>query len=110
MIALLTLLLWIQGRTYHGVSVADLPTTVHTHVAVCGQVTLVKKEEDGDWHLRISNGDAFVVAEIIPEIPLAVPKKFQYVRVAGISREDKAHKWFEVHPVTAITVVGSCVM
>jgi len=96
-----------EDRTYHSVSVKDLPTTRFTHVSVCGQVTLVKHEDDGDWHLRISNGRAFIVAEIIPEMPLAVPKKGQKVKVSGISRQDKAHGWYEVHPVTAI---GSCGM
>jgi hypothetical protein len=59
MIALL-LLLWIEGRTYHGVSVAELKETQWTHVAVCGQVTLAKREDDGDIHLRISQGAAFI--------------------------------------------------
>jgi hypothetical protein len=104
----LLLLLWIEGRTYHGVSVAALKETQWTHVAVCGQVTLVKVEADGDVHLRISDGTDFIVAEIVPYHPLLVPQKYQYVRVAGVSRWDKTHGWYEVHPVEAITVVGSC--
>jgi hypothetical protein len=96
MIALL-LLLWIEGRTYHGVSVAELKETQWTHVAVCGQVTLAKREDDGDIHLRISQGAAFIVAEIVPYHPLPMPKLHSWVRVAGISREDKTHRWFEVH-------------
>jgi hypothetical protein len=104
----LLLLLWIEGRTYHGVSVAELRETKWTHVAVCGQVTLVKTEDDGDVHLRISDGTSWIVAEIVPYKPLPVPKKYQFVRVAGVSREDKGHGWYEVHPVEAITVVSSC--
>lgn len=107
---LLALLLLVAGesRIYHGVSVADLKTTKWTHVSVCGRVTLVKAEADGDTHIRIDDGPAFIVAEIMPYKPLPAPKVGQFVRVAGISREDKTHGWHEVHPVEAITIVGGC--
>lgn len=109
MIALLLFLL-ADARIYHGVSIAGLKNTTWTHVSVCGQVTLVKHEEDGDWHLRLNQGSAFIVAEIVPAIPLPVPRVAQFVRVAGISREDKAHRWWEVNPVEALSVVSTCAM
>jgi hypothetical protein len=97
-----------ESRTYHGVSIAKVKDTQWTHISTCGKVTLVKRESDGDWHVRISDGAAFIVAEAIPAIPLTIPRVGQFVRVAGISREDKTHHWFEVHPVEAISVVASC--
>lgn len=97
-----------ESRIYHGVSIAQLKETPWTHVSVCGQVTLAKHEADGDAHLRLSDGRAFIVAEIVPYHRLPIPKVGQWVRVAGISREDKTHHWFEVHPVEAISIVESC--
>jgi hypothetical protein len=97
-----------ESRTYHGVTVAQLRETKWTHVSVCGKVTLAKKEDDGDAHIRIEAGGAFAVAEIVPYHPLPMPKVGQWVRVAGISRYDKTHAWPEVHPVEAVSVVGSC--
>lgn len=85
--------------TFHPVTVSQLPTTKHTHVRVCGTVTLVKTEDDGDVHLRLTDGARFVVAEIIPAIRLASPTRGQRICVDGISRADKAHGWYEVHPV-----------
>jgi hypothetical protein len=102
------LLLLLLSRSYHGVAVSEMKETKWTHVSVCGQVTLVKREEDGDVHLRISDGASFIVAEIVPYNPLPAPKVGQWVRVAGISRQDKTHKWWEVHPVEAIAVVDTC--
>jgi hypothetical protein len=97
-----------ESRTYHGVSIAQLKDTQWTHVSVCGHVTLAKHEADGDAHLRLSDGRVFIVAEIVPYHGLPIPKVGQFVRVAGISREDKTHHWFEVHPVEAIALVSTC--
>lgn len=102
MIALLLLAI-----TFHPVTVKQLPTTRWTHVHVCGVVTLVKKEEDGDVHLRLTDGPRFVVAEIIPALPLPTPRRGQRICVDGISRDDKAHGWSEVHPVLRWVVQGS---
>ena len=104
----LLLSLLLSARTFHPVSVANLPTSVHTHVSVCGVATLVKHEADGDWHLRLEHGGRFIVAEIVPELPRAVPKKGQTITVKGISREDKAHRWHEIHPVLSWTTTASC--
>jgi hypothetical protein len=97
-----------ESRTYHGVTISGLKETQWTHVSVCGKVALAKHEADGDVHLRLEANGAFIVAEIVPYHPLPIPKVGQFVRVAGISREDKTHSWYEVHPVEAISVVGSC--
>lgn len=100
MIALLVAL----AITFHPVPVKKLPTTRWTHVHVCGVVTLVKKEEDGDVHIRLTDRTRFVVAEIVPAIPLPAPTRGQTICVDGISRDDKAHGWAEVHPVLRWTL------
>jgi hypothetical protein len=103
-----------ESRTYHGVSIAAVKDTKWTHIAVCGQVTLVQREDDGDAHLRIVDPDpgsriqTFIVAEIVPYHLLPLPKVGQFVRVAGIHRYDKVHQWEEIHPAEAIAVVASC--
>lgn len=100
MIALL--LLALAGpisRPYHKVAVADVGTTRWTHVEVCGLVTLRRKQADGDWHIRLTDGPAFVMAEFIPAIPLPVPRMGVRVCVRGISRVDRGHGYNEVHPV-----------
>lgn len=106
MIALFLLLL--SGRTYFPVTIPHV-STVHPYESVCGQVTYVKHETDGDWHLKISDGKAFVVGEIMEEIPLPVPKVGQWIRASGVTRYDDLHKWPELHPLTAITMVHRCI-
>lgn len=99
-----------ESRTYHGVTVAGLKETQWTHVSACGRVALVKHESDGDGHIRIEAGGAFLIAEVVPYHQFPLPKVGQYVRVAGISREDRTHHWFEINPVEAISVVNMCAM
>lgn len=105
MIAVLLLLLAVlpptEDRQFHKVPLAQLAKTHWSHVEVCGLVTLSKKEADGDIHVRLSEGSAFVVAEIVPYHRLPQPKKGQRICVDGISRQDRDHGWFEVHPVEA---------
>lgn len=105
---LVALALADEGRVYHRVLVQDIPKTEHTHVCTTGVVALVKKEADGDVHLRIEDGDgsnAFIVAEVIPTLlpknkgAIHIPKKGSWVEVCGITREDKKHGWSEIHPV-----------
>jgi hypothetical protein len=97
-----------ESRTYHGVSIAAVKDTKWTHIAVCGQVEYVKRESDGDDHFRVALGGAFLIVEVVPYHRLPLPKVGQWVRVAGIHRYDKLHQWEEIHPVEAISVVGSC--
>lgn len=97
-----------ESRTYHPVPLARLVDTKWTHVAVCGKVTLVKHEADGDVHIRMDVGPRFVVAEIVDYKPLPPPKVGQTIVVKGVSRFDKTHGWAEVHPVEALTQVNAC--
>lgn len=102
------LLLLAFARTYHPVPLEKIAQTSRTHVETCGPVSYVRKQQDGDVHVTLDNGRAKVVVEIIPLIPLPAPKKGQIVRVRGISRYDKGHRFVEIHPAEAIEVVPSC--
>lgn len=94
-----------QGRRYWATSVERLASgkSKRTHVAVRGRVALVQREDDGDLHLRLAplgGGAAFVVAECVPLLPCAFrPKPGDVVTASGISRYDREHGWWEVHPV-----------
>ncbi len=85
-----------------------LPTSVravssglfHTpHAFVEGTVAEVKKEDDGDIHIRLEDRSCFIVCEIIPELSVQPPKVGSDITVWGIVREDKDHGWWEIHPV-----------
>ena len=52
---------------------------------------MTSTELDGDIHLRIEAGGSFVVAEIIPEFPLAPPHVGQRITAWGIVRHDGLH-------------------
>jgi hypothetical protein len=110
MTLLLVLLLAVsEPRTYHAVTIAGLKTAQWTHVAVCGRVDFVKSEGDGDTHIKLTDGDAFIVAEIVPyHRVFTIPKVGQFIRIAGVSRLDKQHGWYEVHPVEGLSVVDKC--
>lgn len=89
-------------RPYHVETVASLGRSRHTHVQVAGTVSLVTREADGDWHIRVSDDTGrFIVAEIIPALPMAPPRLGQGIVVFGIRRLDteRGHGWSEVHPV-----------
>lgn len=89
-------------RHYYIETVDSIRVSHHTHVQVAGVVSMVKREADGDWHIRVSDPHGhFVVAEIIPGIPMAPPRMGQGVVVFGIRRDDneRGHGWAEVHPV-----------
>jgi hypothetical protein len=96
----------MAARSWQIVSLVNLAAgkVKATHIAVTGTVTLVKHEADGDLHIRLNEGAAFIVAECIPELPCVAPKLGQRVQVRGISRFDAEHGWYEVHPVESITV------
>jgi len=83
--------------------------TAHTHVTVTGTVAYVRKEADGDTHIKlVSATGRFVVAECIPALPCKLPRAGDTVSVSGISRRDSEHLWWEVHPVEAICR-GRCI-
>jgi len=93
------------SRPYHRVTCERLSRPSPTHVEVTGLVTYVRKQADGDWHVTIEERGHLAVLEIIPPIPIDVPRKGQRVRAFGISRVDFAHKWGEVHPVERLEVL-----
>lgn len=104
---LLVALCWLlPARAYH---VAPLDKVEKwTYVEACGLVAYVRHQEDGDWHITLTDGTAKLVVEIIPAIPLAVPRKGQTIRVRGISRRDVHHNWLEIHPAETILRVRRC--
>jgi len=121
-----------DSRLYHRETVESMRTSRHTHVEVTGRVTLTKRERDGDWHVRLTDGKSFIVAEIIPDIIipecdpawkgvgngtncsllhrtlLEPPRVGECVTVRGIRRYDNeaGHNWWEVHPVEQIEFVA----
>lgn len=81
----------------------------HTHIAVTGTVAYVRREDDGDTHVRLLGSSGwFIVGECIPVIvpsPCAVPLHTgESITIRGISRQDPEHLWYEVHPIESITV------
>ena len=95
-----------EDRTYHKVSIPELATTKWTHVQVEGLVTVVRRQADGDTHIRMTDpSGAFIMAEVVPWRPVATVRKGQRIRVFGIARYDKGHGWPEVHPVEHLEVL-----
>lgn len=84
---------------FHTIRLDQVATTTWTHICTTGPVVYVRKQADGDAHITLDDGKSLVVLEIIPAIPLPVPRKGQTITVCGITRYDKRHKWPEVHPV-----------
>jgi hypothetical protein len=96
-----------ESLFYQHTTVAKLAAgKVHmTRAEVNGTVTLVKREGDGDLHVRVSDGQHFIVAECMPEIPCLRPKVGDRISVEGITRFDGEHKWWELHPVTHLEIL-----
>jgi hypothetical protein len=100
-------------------STRELPITQWTHVEVTGVVQAVLHEEDGDLHLRITDGSVKVcgkkeyasgqciVAEARPGtvLPRGLPTVGDRITVRGISRYDRQHSWSEVHPLDSFTIL-----
>ena len=95
-------------RPYWLVPVDSVATTKHTHVHVRGKITLRRHEQDGDTHYKIIGKHSFIVAECIPELPCNNFNVGDVVDVYGISREDKEHGWWEVHPAECISIGPTC--
>lgn len=113
-----------EDRAYHPISIQDFckenPAEWHklrTHVLVEGFVTYVKREGDGDTHIRICDKPGVkgmdrqncIVAECIPELPCTRPSVGDKVSVDGISRYDAerpGHHWWEVHPVEDLKILA----
>lgn len=88
-----------EDRTYHPVALKDIATTRWTHACTIGRVTRIKREGDGDVHIRIDDREAFIVLETIPGLPLKRPPLHVWIEACGITRLDRAHKWGELHPL-----------
>ena len=99
-LALLVLMLLGEAR-YHHVAIRDLPQFLWPRACVVGVVGRVRVEADNDIHFRLTDAGAFVVVEIIPQLPQARPKPGQRIRACGIVRVDRAHQWIELHPLTS---------
>ncbi|HEY8557670.1 MAG TPA: phosphatase PAP2 family protein [Actinomycetes bacterium] len=75
-----------------------------TRTRVYGQVTYVNRELDGDVHIVLKAPDgAFVVLEIIPELPIPAPHDDDRITAWGIVRHDGLHNWWELHPLIGWT-------
>lgn len=107
----------VTGRTYHYVPLTKVAASKWTHIETCGPVVYVrymdpKRGGDGDWHVTLAIGAVKVVVEIIPAIPLPIPRNGQTIRVRGISRCDLGHgrsvngicSWPEIHPAESIEI------
>jgi membrane-associated phospholipid phosphatase len=71
-----------------------------TRARVYGQVTYVNRELDGDTHVVLKAPDgAFVVLEIIPELPMPAPHDDDRITAWGVVRHDGLHNWWELHPL-----------
>jgi len=110
LVLLLAAPLWAQEtrRTYAIVELAAFARagSVHTHVQVTGWVAATHMERDGDRHIKLVPSPGartpFLIAECIPQLPCAAPAVGRRLTVQGISRYDREHGWWEVHPVEAI--------
>lgn len=100
---LVLLLFQVPSRRYWLVSVDSVQYTKHTHVHIRGRVTLVRHEQDGDTHYKVIGRKSFVVLECIPILPCPDVKVGTTVDAYGISRYDKEHQWYEIHPVERLT-------
>jgi hypothetical protein len=116
-----------SSRNYHRYTIAQIAAEnpadwKHplTHIEIDGWVTYIKKEGDGDTHIRVCdsaplhpanqpmNAQHCIVAECIPELPCAAPRKGQHVLIDGIGRydaENPGHHWWECHPVEKLRVI-----
>lgn len=70
-----------------------------TYATVVGDVTQVTHELDGDYHIRVQAQGAFLVLEIMPELPLVPPHVGQQITAWGVVRHDGLHNWWELHPL-----------
>jgi len=70
-----------------------------TYATVVGDVTQVSHELDGDYHIRVQVHGAFLVLEIMPELPLDPPHTGQHITAWGVVRHDGLHNWWELHPI-----------
>lgn len=98
------MILLLQQRTYWPTPIDTLWVghQKHTHAAVTGRVKYCRSEDDGDKHIKLvslTDSTKFIIAEIIPLIPLPCPRAGRIITARGITRLDTEHRHREVHPV-----------
>ena len=89
---------------YPLISIKELNSGLYSgpRAMVIGTVLEIIKSGDGDWHINIQGPDSVLVAEVVPEFPVALPTVGEKVKVWGVTRFDLAHRWWELHPVFGI--------
>lgn len=110
-------------RIYHPITIAGMASenpvnwkNMRTHIQVQGFVTYLKREADGDIHIRVCDAVGIkgmdhshcIVAECIPKLPCEGPRIGEQIIIRGISRYDSespGHHWWEVHPVEELRVL-----
>jgi len=87
--------------SFHAVQLAALAagTVIDTYVTITGTVDKIHLEKDGDLHLHLTDGEHFVICEIVPEESHKPPKEGDVITVWGTARHDGVHGWWEIHPV-----------
>lgn len=72
----------------------------HAKACAVGRVVYRRRMADGDWHVTIiDERERKLVLEIVPELPLDVPRTGMRIVACGIGRYDTKHGWGEIHPV-----------
>jgi len=111
-VTLLLLTMIAVTRSYFNVSLSEFAKhgSGRTHVSIVGYVSRVRLEADGDMHIELVSSlhaktRSTIMAECVPYHPCVRPRLHTRVRVAGISRFDPEHHWWEVHPVEELTIV-----
>ena len=51
------------------------------------------------YQIRVEDGGAFLVLEIMPEFPLVPPHIGEQITAWGVVRHDGLHNWWELHPL-----------
>jgi hypothetical protein len=90
-----------ETRVFTPIPITQLPTYRGPHAEISGRVVISRREGDGDWHVRLTafDGESFAVGEIIPELPRAHPRVNMCIAMRGITRFNKMHGWWELHPL-----------
>ncbi len=104
-----------EGRRYWVVSLDSLALgrVAHTHVRVTGRLTAKRWQTDGDLHLHLTSAHHFIIGECIPTgcgnckalDQAGMFKVGQMVTLLGITRYDREHGWWELHPVESVVEV-----
>lgn len=117
-----------SARNYHPYPITTVaaanPGNWHglrlTHIEIQGYVTYIKREADGDLHIRVCDSPAIktmdrghcMVTEEIPTLRPSTPfpklKVGDHVDDKGIGRfdaETPGHNWWELHPLESVRII-----